>query len=60
MIVIITCDEVNKETGVTERIVSHGVDIDSGSTIPLPQVKVQNMMDAVYNKELNEYVLVED
>lgn len=56
MIIVVTCETKNEKTGRMETLVSHGVDMDTNLNVVLPWITLKEI-GAVYNEELNEYVL---
>ena len=58
MIIVIAEESINPKTGRKEVLVSHGVNIDNGKNVVLPQVSLKEI-GAIYNSELEEYVLPE-
>ena len=56
MILVIANHERNERTGRLTLVTSHGVDIDSGRHIALPQVH-PGTLGAVFNENVGEYVL---
>jgi len=56
MIIVITYTELSKRTGLKEVIASHGVDIDTGKLIILPQESTQQI-GARFDANIGEYVL---
>ena len=56
MIVVITTSECNEDTGNTELLASHGVNIDTGENIVLPNVHPSEL-GATIDRRMNEWVL---
>lgn len=61
MIILITghypkTDKYGYKTGETEFLTSHGVDIDSGQNIVVPQVHPKHL-GGVFNQQMQEWVL---
>lgn len=56
MILVITDTEKN-ERGLMEVFVSHGIDLDTGNVIILPQVNPESI--AQYDEKMGEYVIRE-
>lgn len=50
VILIITYKELNKETGLEEVLVSHGVDFISGKNIVLPQITIEEIGAKISNE----------
>ena len=58
MIVVVTQQELNERTGRLTLIVSHGIEVESGRPVTLPQVHPEQL-GAVVDPEVGEYVLPE-
>lgn len=56
MIIVITFSELNKETGVKQPIVSHGINTDNDEIVVLPQVPISEI-GARFDAILQEFVL---
>ena len=56
MILVIVNNERDSRTGRTQQVVSHGVEIDSGRIVILPNDSPEDI-GAVFDAQLSEYVL---
>ena len=56
MILLITYTERNETTGRKETIVSHGIDLDTGRTVVLPQERPEQL-GGVLDRDFGEYVI---
>ena len=59
MIIVITCLEKDKY-GNWVRLISRGVDDETGKIIPMPCDDVRDVNYLRFDKEINEYVLKEN
>ncbi|MCY8636507.1 hypothetical protein MOD96_01660 [Bacillus sp. S17B2] len=57
MIIVITEAVRDKKTGLSETIVSHGYDIRTGKPVILPQVNIDEIDGAVFDRQIGEYVI---
>ncbi|MCB4338855.1 hypothetical protein BJQ93_01177 [Bacillus subtilis] len=57
MIIVITEDVRDKETGLTETIVSYGYDTETGKPVILPQVGIDGIDGAVFKRQIGENVI---
>lgn len=56
MIVVIFCQEKD-ENGVSQRVVSHGYDTNTGRLVVLPAVESPLEVGANFSEELGEWVI---
>ena len=56
MILLITYTERNETTGHMEMIVSHGIDLDTGRTVVLPQERPEQL-GGVLDRDFGEYII---
>ena len=56
MILLITYTERNETTGRMETIVSHGIDLDTGRTVVLPQERPEQL-GGVLDRDFGEYII---
>ena len=56
MILVIVNNERDSKTGRLQQIVSHGVEVDSGRIVILPNESPSDI-GAVFDAQLSEYVL---
>ncbi len=57
MILVITNTEKN-DCGIFEVFISHGIDLNTGRVVILPQVSPESI--AEYNETIGEYVIYEE
>ena len=56
MIVVITNQEINPQSGRKEIMVSHGMDLETDQPVVLPNYPL-SCFNVAYNSKLGEYVL---
>lgn len=56
MIIVIYNEETCPKTGHKKNVVSHGVDIETGRDVVLPQVDIREI-GAKFDDDMGEYVL---
>lgn len=58
MIVVITVEETNEQTGRKQLLVSHGIDLRTGANVILP-VAPPSSIGAAFDSQFGEFVLME-
>ena len=56
-IILVLCEEKNKKTGMMEKIVSHGIDAESGKKVCLP-CETPSYLGAQWDSVLAAWVLL--